>query len=290
MRSTVLAFAVAIAALPALGSSTQGQIPPDCQGLSRRPVLFVHGSGLGPDTWNAMISAFRRDGYPARHLLAVRLIPNDGSNIRAAERFIEPTVRDLLSAARREAEAKRCQPPTKVDIVAHSMGALSSRWYVARIDAKLIRNLVGIAPANHGTDALCGHAGDGNRELCPAFAQGPAQGAVQHMLNGSRSEPIDETPYGFGSDSTGRPSIGPTPESGIYYWSIRIDPDEWIRPASSAHLDGAGGRRAPQLPLGALETSPGNVRWRSGIPHDDLPRDAEVIAFTLQLLLADPKR
>lgn len=256
----------------------------DCGPLARRPVLFVHGSGLAPDSWREMMSAFRARGYPAESLHAVRLVPDDGSNIRAAERFIQPAVRELLDGARRRARAAGCTPPPKVDIVAHSMGAVSARWYVARIDARRVHTLVGIAPANHGTDALCGHAGDGNRELCPAFADGADKSPVQVALNGTRAKPVDETPYGHGPDAPGRPRIAPTDSSAIYYWTIRIDPDEWIKPASSAVLDGAGGRNAPPLPDGVRESPAGNFVWPGSIRHDDLPRDPRLIDFVLKLL------
>lgn len=252
--------------------------------MTRRPVVFVHGSGLSPDSWREMTAAFRARGYPASHLVAVRLTPDDGSNVRAAERFIQPAVREALDGARRRASGAGCTPPAKVDLVAHSMGAVSARWYIARIDARLVHNMVGIAPANHGTDALCGHAGDGNRELCPAFAASADKSGVQVSLNGSPSKRLDETPYGHGADAADRPRIAPTADSAIFYWTIRIDPDEWIKPADSAVLDGAGGRHAPSLPSGARESTPGNFVWPAGVRHDDLPKRADVIDFVYRLL------
>lgn len=261
--------------------------PPDCQALSRRPVVFVHGSGLTPDSWRPMIERFRAQGFPSSYLVAVRLTPNDGSNVRAADRFIAPAVEAVLAEAQRRAAKGGCPAPAKVDLVAHSMGAVSARWYVAQLDASRVRNLVGIAPANHGTDALCGYSGDGNRELCPAFAASAEQSRVQFVLNGSPAAPRDETPFGYGADSAWRSRIPPTRNSGIYYWTIRLDPDEWIRPASSALLDGAGGRRLPALPPDVIETSPGNLLWPGNISHDDLPRQSALIDFVLQLLAGD---
>jgi len=261
---------------------------PNCREFQRRPVVFVHGSGLSPDSWREMIAAFRERGYAAHQLHAVRLTPADGANARAAERFIQPAVRELLSVVGRRAEAAGCRPPRKVDIVSHSMGAVSSRWYIARIDATTVRNWVGIAPANHGTDALCGHAGDGNREMCPAFASTSAQSAIQVTLNGSTDNRVDETPYGFGRDSPDRPPVAPTDAAGVYYWTIRIDPDEWIRPASSALLDGAGGRTIHGLPAtGVRESSPGNFLWPTGVAHDDLPRHPQLIELVIRLLETD---
>lgn len=276
--------ALLVASLLASACDAQAR---DCTGFQRRPVIFVHGSGLSPDSWREMIAAFHARGYESHQLHAVWLTPNDGANGRAAEHFIQPAVRELLSQTRRRAQAAGCTAPRKVDIVAHSMGAVSSRWYVARMDATRVRNLVGIAPANHGTDALCGHAGDGNRELCPAFARTSAQSSVQVALNGSAGNKVDETPYGFGDDSTDRPRTAPTDTAAIYYWTIRIDPDEWIHPASSAILDGAGGRKVDDLPAGVRETSPGNFLWPPGVRHDDLPKQPQVIDFVIRLLEAD---
>lgn len=235
-----------------------------------------------------MIDRFRAGGLPPTHLVAVRLTPDNGSNVRAAELFIAPAVRTVLAEARQRAEGAGCRPPMKVDIVAHSMGTVSARWFAAQIDPGRVRNLVGIASANHGTDALCGHDGDGNRELCPAFAASERESRVQFTLNGAAAAPADETPFGFGADGPGRPHIAPRDSTGIYYWSIRIEPDEWIRPAASAKLDGAGGRALPALPAGAHETEPGNVVWPAGVSHDDLPGHPPLIDFVLSLLSRDP--
>jgi pimeloyl-ACP methyl ester carboxylesterase len=279
--SAALALVVATIEGESEGSEQKEAI---CASISRRPVIFVHGSGLSPDTWREMKAVFQSRGYPASHLVAVRLHPDNGSNSRAAARFVDPAVRDALATSVRRAEQSHCRPPMKVDIVAHSMGAVSGRWYVSQIDATRVLNFVGIAPANHGTNALCSLAGDGNRELCPAFAQTAQQSALQLALNGSRARVIDETPYGLGSDAAQRPRIVPTSLATIYYWTIRLEPDEWIDPASSALLDGAGGRPLPRLPTGARETSPGNILWPTGTGHDELPRNPELIDFVLRLL------
>jgi pimeloyl-ACP methyl ester carboxylesterase len=248
-------------------------------------VIFIHGAGLGSNTWDPMRRAFRAAGYPEQWLKAVDLHPNDGSNAAAAESIIAPAVEDLLAEAQRLSTQSGCIAPTKVDVVAHSMGAVSARWYIARIDATRVRNLVGIAPANHGSDALCGIGGEGPRELCPAFARDAAANALQVALNGTAAAPVDETPFGPESDRPGVPVVPPDDARRVNYVTIRLDPDQWIQPAGSAMLDGAGGLVLRDI--GGTLTSPGNVLWPQGVSHDDLPREPQLIRGIIASLRED---
>lgn len=230
-----------------------------------------------------MIDAFVESGYRPDWLRAVDLVPNDGANQRAAERFIAPAAERLLSSARDVAQRSGCKAPARIDIVAHSMGAVSSRWFVART-AEKVHTWIGIAPANHGTKALCGYSGDGNREMCPAFASS----GVQAELNGTVRQPRDETPYGVGADTRSDSRIGPTGEKRVFYYTVRIDPDEWIVPADGAVLDGAGGLRLPSLPSYVEETAAGNLLWQEPIGHDSLPGDRALVEWVGILLSAEP--
>jgi pimeloyl-ACP methyl ester carboxylesterase len=273
----------ALAACQLLACDTRGADPappPDCARLPSAPVLFVHGSGLSSATFQAMTGEFERLGYPRSWLHAVDLVPNDGANERAAKVFLEPAVGTLLRDAAAEARRSACTEPTRVDLVAHSMGSVSARWYAARIGPEKVRTVLGIAPANHGTDALCGLEGSGNRELCPAFA---GRG-IQFELNGSKKHPRDETPYGIGSDARAAARVPPTAERSILYLTLRIEPDQWIKPEASALLDGAGGVKLPALPTAARETQPGNLLWTAAADHDRLPEETAVIGLVAALL------
>lgn len=255
-----------------------------CEALARRPVLFVHGSGLSSASWDAMRAHLRAAGYPQEWLVALDLRPDNGANERAARRFIEPAARRLLSTARRRAREAGCEPPRKLDLVAHSMGAVSTRWYAARIAPETVHTWIGIAGSNHGTDRLCGHAGEGNREMCPAFAPSRAASAVQFELNGSPQEPRDETPYGVGPDAREAVRVPPTPARAIRYFTLRIEPDEWIEPATSALLDGAGAPGMPRLPAQIRATSPGNLLLEADVRHDPMPAHPAVIEAVAALL------
>jgi len=173
---------------------------------SRIPVVFVHGSGLSAATWQPMLRFLVADGYPRVYLHAVDMSPDDGDNVRAATTFIAPAVDTLLATAAQHAPAGSA--PSKVDIVAHSMGALSGRWYAAKIRPDRVRTVITLAGANHGTNALCGYPGKGNQQMCPAFGNA----WLQRELNGAARAPSDETPYGVGLDPPGITTVAPSTE------------------------------------------------------------------------------
>ncbi len=247
-------------------------------GAPEVPVLFVHGSGLDSSTWETMQSALRAAGYPRDWLHAIDMRPPDGDNVRSAEKFIAPAVEVLLNAARQRADHP---PVTRVDIVAHSMGAVSARWFAARMHPEKVRTLITLAGANHGTDALCGATGSGDRQMCPAFGGD----SVQRDLNGTPDAPLDETPYGLGADPSHVPRIEPDAARGILYLTLRIEPDRWIVPARSALLTGAGGAGSAHTHRYFRETSPGNWLFLGGVDHDTLPMDGAVIDWVARVLM-----
>jgi hypothetical protein len=256
---------------------------------SKTPVLFVHGSGMYSSTWTEMIKYFIQIGYPPEYLHAVKLKPNEGSNKRAAFMFIKPAVESLLQQAAVTAHQAGYQgkAPQRVDLVSHSMGAASSRWYAAKLNPERVRTWISVAGSNHGTNALCAYArgGEGNREMCPAFATSVDESAFQVMLNGTPQEPIDETPFGLGKDRDQVKRILPDERRNILYYTIRIEPDGWIKPEHSAMLDGAGGipiSIPPEIPV--RETSSGNYLFTKRASHDPLPSEPDLMRFVALLL------
>lgn len=259
-----------------------------CDRFGAVPVLFVHGSGLNSSTWNSILELLRQTNYPQEYLRTVNLVPNDGDNVLAAETQIRDAMDELLDDANRALRSSGCNgaAPTAAAIVAHSMGAFSSRWYAANVAPAKVRALIALAGANHGTDALCGYAGAGNVQMCPAYSQRDDDENVQARLNGTRDKPVDETPYGIGADADMNTSIRPDATKRIVYLTLRIEPDEWIVPADSATLEGAGGMHPPgfsELPV--TETSGGNFVLTRRTSHDDLPSQRDVVQFVVLALI-----
>ena len=264
--------------------STASSEPPD---YSRTPVLFVHGHGLSSADWRPLIEHLAVTGYPREYLHAVNIVPNTMANVRAATSVIAPEAETLL--ARAEAAARRSGYSGKVsrrlDIVSHSMGVVSSRWYAAKLRPDLVRTWIGLAGANHGTQALCPFRDEASREMCPAFATNTQTHPLQVALNGTEAARVDETPYGFGLD---RPGVARIPSDGrhsILYLTVRLEPDSWIQPETSAVLDGAGGVSLT-VPAGvpAEETSPGNFLFRAPVGHDPLLNHPDLMRLVAAML------
>jgi triacylglycerol lipase len=142
-RRRVAAAVLALVPLAALGSGQAVERrtvpPPD-------PILFVHGWQGSAAQWRPMMERFRSDGWSDRRLFAWTFADRE-SNAAVAAR-ISARVDQILAAT----------GAARVDIVTHSMGSLSSRYYLknlarpGRVDA-----WVSLGGPNHGTQAarLC---------------------------------------------------------------------------------------------------------------------------------------
>jgi triacylglycerol lipase len=107
------------------------------------PILFVHGWNGSASNWSTMISRFEKDGYPKSYLSAYTYNSNT-SNKTLAETEVKSHVESLLKAT----------GASKVDIVAHSMGSLNTRWYI-KFDGgeSKVDDWVSLGGPNHGTEA-----------------------------------------------------------------------------------------------------------------------------------------
>jgi len=249
----------------------------------RLPVLLVHGSGLDSSSWDALVNHLRARDWPEEYLMAVDLLPNDGANIDAAEQQLLPAARRLLAHAGARSRGADRQQPAKIAIVGHSMGAVSGRWLAAKLIPEQVAVFIAIAGAHHGTNSVCGLAGAGNDELCPAFPRAGESGVLD-QLNGTRDRPVDPTPYGAAPDTAQGTSVRPDARACISWYSLSIDPDEWITPAESARLPGSGGAEPAELPRGIVRIAPGEFRLREQVRHDDLPGAPAVMAWVTSLL------
>lgn len=95
---------------------------------ARQPILFVHGYDSSADTWTAMVANFRANGYVDAELFPISYDSTQSNATTAAE--LAGIVSDIQA---------RTGWPT-IDVVTHSMGGLSSRYY--------LKNLGGTANIN----------------------------------------------------------------------------------------------------------------------------------------------
>ncbi|MGB7685631.1 MAG: lipase [Solirubrobacterales bacterium] len=126
----------------AIGICITGAAAAPASSFAVDPILFVHGWSSSASTWNTMKARFEKDGYPASHLSAYSYNTSQSNKV-SAEKEVKPRVEALLKAT----------GATKVDIIAHSMGSLNSRWYVKFLGGEsTVDEWVSLGGPNHGTN------------------------------------------------------------------------------------------------------------------------------------------
>jgi pimeloyl-ACP methyl ester carboxylesterase len=221
---------------PERGAGGKADSPGSASGLPN-PVIFVHGcpppgftAEMIAGLWQPMKGAFVAAGYAEEDLYTFVY------SAEACGSIIDNTIElsDLVDEVLWETGA------WEVDLVTHSMGALTARLYMAVGGDWYVGNVVTIGGANHGgqgaapgealQDMFGYPAYEGMKEMFPPYACfGESSGGaadVQDYLNGcltpsGREVSADETPGGWWVD----------------YLSIRNELDEIVVPVESACLN-----------------------------------------------------
>lgn len=122
-----LLLALSLAAVPA-------------QAAARNPIVFVHGLSSDASSWDDWIADFKADGYSASELDAWSYSWSQ-SNVTTAQQLATEVQRVLKATG-----------ASKVDLVTHSMGALSARYYLKNLGGTAyVDDFVSAAGVNHGT-------------------------------------------------------------------------------------------------------------------------------------------
>jgi Lipase (class 2)/CARDB len=167
--------------------------------FARNPILFVHGWKESADFWYRMIGWFESDGWPPSYLGNLNY-DSTASNRTDAEHQVKPHVEQLL----------RATGARKVDIIAHSMGSLSTRWYIKELGGEgTVDDWVSLGGPNHGTLAA---------EIC---AETPCREMLPWSTFLSELNAGDETP------------------GAVHYGTWWSPCDELILPNTSVELAGA---------------------------------------------------
>ncbi|MDK9497141.1 lipase [Streptomyces katrae] len=146
--------ALAVCAVPAAAAPA-----PAAPAATPDPVVFVHGWNSDGTAWNTMAARFRADGWPAGRLRQWTY-PTSQSNATTAAQLATEIDRVLAESG-----------ASRVDLVTHSMGSLSSRHYLKNLggDAK-VDAWVSLAGPNHGTETARWCAGTSCVEMRPGSA------------------------------------------------------------------------------------------------------------------------
>ncbi len=114
--------------------------------ITHSPVVFIHGVNGSATEYDVMMQRLVDDGWPRDRLHALQFDdPRWGCNMDNAE-TIEMEVQRILQ----ESGAAR------IDLVAHSMGTLSSRWFVKFLGGEqVVDTYVTIGGMHHGLRTSC---------------------------------------------------------------------------------------------------------------------------------------
>jgi len=140
MQRTARRIATAVSAAAASLLLALSLSPTPAQAATHNPVVFVHGLSSSSSSWDDWIADFKADGYTSSELYAWSYSWSQ-SNVTTANQLASyiNTVRAQTGAA-------------KVDLVVHSMGALSSRYYLKNLGGTTyVDDFVSTAGTNHGT-------------------------------------------------------------------------------------------------------------------------------------------
>ncbi|MFJ6700248.1 esterase/lipase family protein [Streptomyces sp. NPDC091272] len=218
MRRGPLAALTALSslALALAGGPASAASPPAAE--PSNPVVFVHGRNAGPGVWGAMTDYFAGHGYARDRLFAWEYDSSQSTN---------EVLHGQLAAY--VDEVLRSTGAQQVDLVAHSLGSLPTRWYAKFGEGRQkVGNWVSLAGPNHGTSLGW---------FCAAWDQGckdmtPGSYVVSHLNDGSEA---------------------PGPVRYTTFWSAC---DEQILPAKSTPLSGATNNQTSCLRHNDLLTDP----------------------------------
>jgi triacylglycerol lipase len=118
---------------------------PAASAQAAEPILFVHGWNSSGSVWNTMIGRFQADGFTN--------LNNWSYNTAQSNKTTASQIATKVSQIRAATGA------AKVDIITHSMGGLSSRWYAKFLGGtSSVDEWVSLGGPNHGTNTafFCG--------------------------------------------------------------------------------------------------------------------------------------
>jgi len=126
--------------LLAAALATVAALAPAAVAGANDPILFVHGWAESGTVWNTMIRNFETEGWRREEL--------HNFSYRTSQSNVT-TARDIES---RVADIRRRTGAARIDIITHSMGGLSSRYYIKTLRHEAdIDEWVSLGGPNHGT-------------------------------------------------------------------------------------------------------------------------------------------
>lgn len=151
MKKAILAAAGAVAAL-VLGFAPSGDRGPTAESATINPVVLVHGWNSSPSAMATLKSRFEANG---RQAFSIQMPgQNNITNAQSLATFIN-NVKAQTGAA-------------KVDLVSHSMGGLSTRYYIKSLGGGAnVSEYVSLGSPHYGLVLACFLTTNAGGQMCP---------------------------------------------------------------------------------------------------------------------------
>jgi pimeloyl-ACP methyl ester carboxylesterase len=215
---------------------TIGGFGGDGGGLTRTPVIFVHGNTVSANFWLPAREYFKSKGYHGDELWALSYGWNSVRAFDSADLSV-PTLERFVTGVQSYLSQKAGRPVRQVDIVAHSLGVtLVRQWMMQENAYHRVRNFIGACGANHGVWTARPDARGQNRavsfELYPSspwLAQlnrrGETPGPTRYMTlyDGSgHSDVLFPAPYHESPRLQGAHNLAYNVKYGSYYDHLEL--------------------------------------------------------------------
>ena len=171
-RPTVLlALLLPLLVLLAAPSSAAKPVKPSAPVTANRPILFVHGWNSSAATWDTMVARFKAAGW------------TDAELHRWSYNTSQSNATTAQEIAVRVADIRALTGVDKVDVIAHSMGSLSSRYFLKNLGGDaVVDDWISLGGPNHGIFWPAGYAASAVRRSVRARRQRPRRSASSRAI------------------------------------------------------------------------------------------------------------
>ena len=145
LRSTTRRAIVAASLITLAACSNDSLTGPSPRAIltlgTRSPILFIHGWNSSGAIWSTMIGRFEADGWAPEELYSWSYNTAQSNAVTAQQ--LSAKIDSILAVT----------GASKVNIISHSMGALSSRYYIKNLTGgSKVDAFVSLGGPNHGTN------------------------------------------------------------------------------------------------------------------------------------------
>lgn len=196
LRRSVAGIGAGALGLGAVGTASAGGSSGSGSPPGGEPVLLVHGyMDTGDTPWWDVVTGYLLDvGYSRDRISVLSLGEVPGTTTDSPRKYAD-AVGDRL-------ESMHDEHGSEVDIVAHSMGGLDSRWCVEKQDgAGYVDDLITLGTPHQGTyAAYLGYLTPGGRDMVPGSE------FLEELNDGTLAEGVDYHAYWSHADELIDPS------------------------------------------------------------------------------------